>query len=99
VHSGGSPHLLPHEVAYFHSFCCPSGLQSFCMTQYQIRIPSTPTAPNPVHFPSQVPPSLPICGCFLLSPKWDWGTLTWALQLVESFEFCESCVFIWLFCG
>jgi hypothetical protein len=28
VHSRGSPHLLPPEVAYFHSFYWPSGLHS-----------------------------------------------------------------------
>jgi hypothetical protein len=35
--------------------------------------------PHPVHIPSLVPPSLPTCDRFLLSPKWDCGILTWAL--------------------
>ena len=39
--------------------------------------------PDPwIQFPSQVH------SYFLFSPKWDWGILTWALQLVEIFEFC-----------
>jgi hypothetical protein len=55
VHSGGiPPNLLFPEVACFHSFCRPSGLQYFSLTQYQIRFP-----PLPIHLPSQVPPSLP----------------------------------------
>ena len=64
----GSPNLLFPEVACFHSFCWPSGLQSFSFTQYQIRFPSPPS-PDPIHFPSQVSPSLPTCDCFLHSPS------------------------------
>jgi hypothetical protein len=54
VHSGGSP-----GVACYHSLCWPSKLQSFSLTQYQIRFPS-PT-PIPFHFPlpgSPLPPHL-----------------------------------------
>jgi hypothetical protein len=46
---------------------------------------------HPVHTTSQVPLSLITCpiwerkDSFLLSPKWDWGILTWAIQLVELF--------------
>ena len=47
------------------------------------QVPSLPSWPSP-----QIPPSLPPCGCFLLSPKSDRGVLTWVLQLVELFEFC-----------
>jgi hypothetical protein len=47
-----------------------------------------PPTQDPVHFPSQVHLSLLTCGCFLLSPKWDWDVLTWALQLVDPFELC-----------
>jgi hypothetical protein len=38
----GPPNLLSPEVACFHSFCWPPGLQSFSLTQYQIRFLSTP---------------------------------------------------------
>jgi hypothetical protein len=51
---------------------------------------SFPLLPHPhsVHFPSQVTPFLPTCDCFFLSLNWDWGILTWALQLIDLFEFC-----------
>ena len=75
------PSLLLPEVAYLHSFCWSLGIQSFSLTQYKIRFPPSPQISSPIHFPSQVPPSLPTYDCFLLSPKWDWGILTWALQL------------------
>jgi hypothetical protein len=32
--------------------------------------------------------SLPSPFMIALSPKWDWGVLTWALQLVQLFGFC-----------
>ena len=42
--------------------------------------------PPPIHYPSEVPPSSLVTAFFsLLSSKWDWGVLTWALQLVELF--------------
>jgi hypothetical protein len=45
VHSGGSPYFLPPPVACFHSLCCPSGLQSFSLTQYMIMLPSSHPCP------------------------------------------------------
>jgi hypothetical protein len=79
------PHFLHPEVACFHSFCWPLGLQSFSPTQHQIMFPSAPS----LHFSCLVLPSLPHCGCFLLSSKWDWVIHTWALQLVDLLEFCR----------
>jgi hypothetical protein len=64
VNSGSPPNLLFPEVACLHSFCRPSGLQSFSLTQYQIRFPP----PHPLSLPS---PSLLTYDCFLLSLKWD----------------------------
>jgi hypothetical protein len=71
VHTEDPHSLLSSEVASFHSFCCPSGLQSFSLTQYQIRFPYPYPHPHPlpVHFSFQVPPSLPTYDCFLLPPK------------------------------
>jgi hypothetical protein len=48
-----SHNLLPPEVACFHSFCWPSGLQSFSLTQYQIRFPFCP--PNSPTCPLSLP--------------------------------------------
>jgi hypothetical protein len=52
-----------------------------------------------IDFPSQVPPFLPTCDCFLLPPMWDCDICTWALQLVDiwvlwpvSWVFCALCV-------
>lgn len=55
-----------------------------------------PHSPIPIHFPSQVPSFLSSYDCFLLSPKWDWGILTWALQLVDLFWVLWTVS--WLFC-
>jgi hypothetical protein len=76
VHFRVSPHLLPPEFAYFHSFCWPSALQSFSF------LPPLHPTPIPDHvspFPSLSPflprplhPSAP-CDCFLLPLKWDWA--------------------------
>jgi hypothetical protein len=63
VHYGASPNLLFPEVTCLHSFYWPSKRQSFSLLQYQIRFHS----PHTDHFPSQVPPSLHTCDCFLLS--------------------------------
>jgi hypothetical protein len=38
----GPPNLLPSEIACFPSFCWSSGLQSFSLTQYQIRFSYSP---------------------------------------------------------
>jgi hypothetical protein len=82
------PNLLFPEVVCLHSFCWPSGLQPFTLTQGS-GFPLSPiTSPHPVDFPSQIPPSFPTCNCFLLSTKWVWGVINWALYLVELFEFC-----------
>jgi hypothetical protein len=56
-------------------------------TQYQIRFPSMHTRPPPHPLSLPVSPSHP-WDCFILPPKWDWGILTWGLQLVDFFEFC-----------
>jgi hypothetical protein len=85
----GLPKLLPPKVACFHSSCWLLGLQTFPLTQYQIRFPFSSLCP-PIQFLSQGPPSLPTCDSFLLSPKWDWGILNWALQLVDLFELIKS---------
>ena len=87
---GGPPNLLFPEVACLHSFCWPSNLQSFSLTQYQIRFPSTSHCPPTLStLPLKLlPPSPLVIVCFLLSPKWEWGIFTWSLQLVEPFEFC-----------
>jgi hypothetical protein len=55
----------------------------------------------PIPFRIQVSHSLPhSCDCFLLSPKWDWSSHTWTLQLVKLFEICGLCpgysVLFWL---
>jgi hypothetical protein len=42
----------------------------------------------PPHPLPRVPSSLVTCDCFLLLPKWYSDILSWALQLVEHFEFC-----------
>ena len=94
VHSRGFPHLLAPEVAHFHSFCWPSGLQSCFFPQYVIMFPSSPPWPlRALH-----PPFL--CDCFLFPPKWDWGVFIWALWLVNLLEFCGLypgySVFFWL---
>jgi hypothetical protein len=66
---------------------------------------SIPDSPLPIQFPSQVSPSLRTCDCFLLSPKWDWGFLTWSFWLVELFEFCELylghsvCFYLFIYFG
>jgi hypothetical protein len=74
------PNLLFSEVACFQSFCWSSGLQTFSLTQYQIRFPPPPSLlTSPIYSPSQASPSLPTGDCFLPPPKWDWGILTWAL--------------------
>jgi hypothetical protein len=98
---------LTYWCCLFRSFCWLSGLQSFSLTQHQVKFPSTPT---PVHFLSQVPPALPpsslppslppfllpTCDCFLLPPRWDWDILTWALQLVDLFWVLWTVS--WVFC-
>jgi hypothetical protein len=82
------PPTLSHEVACFYSFCWPSGLQPFSLTQYQIRFPSPSMPPALSTFPPRsLPPIAPVIASFFL-PSEDWGILTWALQLIELFEFC-----------
>ena len=70
-----------------------AGPQSFSPFPSPNTISGSPLPPNtslstPVHFPSQFPPSIHTCDCFLLSPKCDWGILIWADQLVELYKFC-----------
>lgn len=77
----GPPNLLHPDFPYFHSICWSSGFQSFFPTPYQIMFPFSL---DPHRF--SLPPSL-TCVCFLLL-KWEWGILTWALQLVDLYEFC-----------
>jgi hypothetical protein len=61
----GPPNLLPPKIACFHSFCWPSGLQSFSLTRYQIRFPSLP--PHlPTSPPRSLPPSLLVIAFFSL---------------------------------
>ena len=85
---GGTPKLLFPDVACLHSFCWSSGLQSFPSPNIRLGFPLSPLLPHPVHFPSQILPSLPTCDCFFLSPKWYRSILNGALQVVEPFEFC-----------
>jgi hypothetical protein len=65
----------------------PQGFSPFPSPSIRSGFP-LPSTPSLTHFPFQDPPSLPTWDCFLLPPKWDWGVLTWALQLVEIFDFC-----------
>ena len=69
----------------------PQGFSSFSSpnTRSGYHLPPSP----PIHFLSQVLPSLPTCNCFLLPPKWNWGVLTWALQFVDLFELCG--LYLW----
>jgi hypothetical protein len=73
-------------------------------------LPSTKSGSHSTALPlSTFPPSssAPTCDCCLLSPKWDWGILTWALWFVHLFEICGLyvgnsiplfiCLFIYLF--
>jgi hypothetical protein len=53
-------------------FCaCPRGYSPFPSPNTRSDSPLPHTPANPVHFPSQVSPSLPTCDCLILSPKWD----------------------------
>ena len=77
VHSTVSPHLPPPKIAYFHSFCRPSGLHSCFPTpspQYLITF-SFP----PLLFPTQVPPSLyppiPVIAFFSLPSRIEVSSL------------------------
>jgi hypothetical protein len=70
LHSGGSPpNLLFPEVARFHSFCWPSGLQSFSFSQYQIRLPSPPNFPPSSTFSSRSLPPSPLVIAFFSLPS------------------------------
>ena len=86
LHSGGCLNILPPRAACFHYICCPSGLQAFSLTNTRS---SFPLPSYPVHFSSQVLPSLWPCDCFFLPNNWDWGVLTCDLQLFHLFEFCR----------
>jgi hypothetical protein len=87
VHSGGGcPTSYFLRLPFSILSAGPQGFSPFLSPNTR----SCPLLPPPfpfTHFTSQVPPFLPICDCFLLSPKWDWGVLTWALSLVDLFEF------------
>ena len=50
-----TPNILSPEVACFYSFCWPSGLQSFALSQYQIRFPTSPCLPLFLQDPSLHP--------------------------------------------
>ena len=65
---GDTPNLLFPEVSCLYSFCWPSGLQSFSLTQYQIRFPSFPfTSLTPSTFlPRFFPPSPLVIAFFSL---------------------------------
>ena len=84
-------------TSYFLGFLVKFFLQVFRFSvlfplSIRDKVPLSPNAtnPHPVHFSSQVPPYLPTCVFFLLSPKLDWGILTWVFQLLELFEFCRQ---------
>jgi hypothetical protein len=68
VHSGGSPNFLPPKFDCFHSFCWPSGLQSFSLTQYRIRFPypSTATTTMSTFSPRSLTPSTLVVAFFFL---------------------------------
>jgi hypothetical protein len=59
------------EVACLHSFCRPSGLQSFSLTQYQIMPPPPPRTPPliPSTFPSRSFPLSPLVIDFFYLPN------------------------------
>jgi hypothetical protein len=44
----------------------------------------SPFPPIPCPLSLSGPSLPPTCPCFLLPPKWDWGVLTWALQLYSA---------------
>jgi hypothetical protein len=55
----------------------PEGFSPFLLLNTRSGFPLPPLiSPPHVHFPYQVPSSLPTWDCFLLFPKWDWGILT-----------------------
>ena len=100
------PHLLFPEVACFHSFCWPSGLQFFSLIQYQTRFPflllRLPL--HPVHFPSQVPSSLPLVISFFSLPSGTEASMStsvcwpfWVLWTVPWVLFILFYFFIFIF--
>jgi hypothetical protein len=106
MHSGGSPQLPISRGCLFPLFLLALGASVIFNHPKPDQVPlppSTTPSPLPIHFPSLLPPHPPpTCDCFLLSPKWDWGVLTCALQLVDLFKFCGlylgySVLFIYLF--
>jgi hypothetical protein len=67
---GGVPcNLLFPEVSCFHSFCWPSGLQSFSLTQYQIRFLSPLLPPNLSNFPPRSLHLSPLVTAFFSLPS------------------------------
>jgi hypothetical protein len=95
--------LLFPEIACLHSFCRSSGLQSFSLTQYQIRFPlplNVPPLSSYSFTSSSLTPHL-----WLLSSlsqvelKWEWGVLN-LLSLLNyvDYIFCIPYVFcfVWL---
>jgi hypothetical protein len=64
LQSRGSPHLPPPEVAYFHSFCWPSGLHSCFLPPTPDHVP---LFPSPSSLPLRsLPPSAPLIAFFSL---------------------------------
>jgi hypothetical protein len=69
VHSGGCI-LSPASILS----ASPQGFSPFSSPNTRSGSPAPPSPPRhthtpPVHFPSEIPPSLPTCGSILLSPK------------------------------
>jgi hypothetical protein len=79
----GAPNLLPPEVACFHSFCWPSGLQPFSLTQYQIRFPSSPLSCS-LSLPG---PSPPLVIAFFSVPNGTEASLFESLSLLTFLAF------------
>ena len=102
VHSRGSASTFHYQGYLFPFFLL--ALRPSVIFPHKIpdQVPLPLSLPSPILFPSQIPPSLPTCNTFLLSPKWDWGVLIggtsacqplWVLWTV-SWVFCTVLFFV-----
>jgi hypothetical protein len=101
----GLLNLLPPEVACFYPFCWPSGLHSFSLTQYLIRVPSSSTLstfpPRSIFpstlviavSPSQVGLRLPHMGPSVCPSVWILWTVSWVFSI---FFFLLISTYYWI---